>query len=224
MIVALVVESLAFAKCGGGGLSTWPASGGEIGPSAQIVVVGTGSASDQVADLGARADLALVSGADRIPLEIEAILAGSFRTTQAVLRPIAAPDPGRRWTLEGAGIEAHFAAVAHDPPHPPAWRGAPQVLSTSRVEYGCGPAVRVNLSARVEHAVQVEATVWAAGTDDRAIARLLIEDGAVTIGHGMCAGAFELEQGRSYFADLVAVDAAGRRVRADDSPIPFEAP
>lgn len=220
MPVVFLVAHVAAAKCASGGLSVL--SVGPIGVLDEIVV----TARDGDRDALAADPIALVADGDVVPLVRVTALAGSFDSAQLVLRPSRPLAVGVAYVLRVGDrpVGDPLVVVEHPAAGPPAWNGSPQVLSRTRRELGCGPAVEVVVSVEVTDATSLEATVWPAEGGEPASARLPVVDGKVTIGHGMCSGPFALDQGRAYFADLVAVDARGRRADADDTPIRFVAP
>ena len=227
MFLLALALAAAHADCAGGSTNTLPAPGGLL--RGQLVLEATGHFRERYADL----DAELVSGDRRVELRVVETLKGSFDLQQWVLVPEVPLEPGRRWVLEldgeplvqyfdGKHQPATWTSAASD--EALAWRGTPQVRSTERAHFGCGPAVSVVVDVPVAGAVAIEATVRRVDGGQEGTARVPVTDGQVVLGHGMCAGAFELDEGVEYFADLVAVDARGKELVADDSPIRFTAP
>ena len=231
MLSLLFSLGIAHAKCMPGSSSFSPEPGSQIADRAEIVWTATGSEREQ---LEASGDLALVSEGSRVPLRDVETLEGSFQMTQLVLAPTKPLSAGR-WTLvrgeeplqersTGELRPVSFVVAEGAPVEAPIWRSSPQVARREREELGCGPAVEVAVEVKVANAQWIEATVREAELGSTGTIRLAIRDGQISIGHGMCSGAFELTHGEVYFADLIAVGPLGQRVPADDLPIRFTAP
>ncbi|MBA2543015.1 MAG: hypothetical protein H0V17_25465 [Deltaproteobacteria bacterium] len=82
----------------------------------------------------------------------------------------------------------------------PAWSSAPSVTDQKQMEFGCGPAKTVKVSAGTASLAYVELVDVSSKQQTAGYVR--VENGELAIGHGMCGGAFELMKGRSYTAAI----------------------
>ena len=147
-----------------------------------------------------------------------------------VFRPTAELPPGRyELRLRGEAKEL-WTGEARKPAHwvvtgasaqAPTWSGTPSVTSTDRTLFGCGPGVSVAVAVPVD-APWVEVSVARDGADP-VTARAEVSDGRIELGHGMCSGMLELDEGVAYTARLTAVSASGQRASAP-SEVRFTAP
>lgn len=95
------------------------------------------------------------------------------------------------------------------------------------MHFGCGPSVHVNVSAVVEdeHSqVQVLAEVRRAEGGEPVRFRLSPSTQQVQIGHGMCSGGFEFQEGVRYSVRLTAVDMAGNESAAPGGELLIQGP
>jgi len=230
MQLAITLTALAWADCAGGGLGIVPEAGARVPSEPQLVVQASGFDRDRFADLDP-ADLALVpQGGEPVGVRIVAVHQGDFTDTQIIVAP-AAPLPAGRVELTVRGerpevwtgserVPMHWT-VTEVPDAAPTWAEPPAVASTDRTPFGCGPAVSITVTTAVD-APWVEASVARAGHDP-VTARLPVEDGTISLGHTMCSGMLELQEGERYEARLTAVSATGQRSAAPE-PVAFTAP
>ncbi len=213
---ALALMSIASADCMSGNLSVWPAAGTELPASGQLVVQAYGSDRPK---LSKARSYALVSGDQRVDLKIGNRLHGSFSDDQQLLTPRNPVPPGK-WTLEMAGEplvlwtgKAHEAVswtFSAPDPEPPTWAGAPSVAKKDRQFFGCGPGVSVVVEVPTRDTVWMEVEVDS-DSDEPVKVWLPVQEGKITIGHGMCSGLIELEMDRTYTVELTPIGADGRR-------------
>lgn len=233
LLLALSLLTPAHADCMAGSLSVWPPANAAIPAGGQVVLHAYGSERPRLGALH-RGDVVLVQGDRQIPLTPVGGHHGSFMDDQALFVPAEPPGPGS-WALhvEGAPLTQwtraagqHTVAWTFERTEPatPHWTASPEVVDRSREHFGCGPGVDVAVLVPTEGATWIETTLSPVGRDDAVTARVPIEAGRISIGHGMCSGLFELEQGTVYEATLVAIGPDGQRVHAENGPLRFEAP
>lgn len=228
LLTVIALMSSASADCMSGSLSVSPPPNTELPAAAQVVVQAYGSDRPTLAK---STSFQLARGGEHIDLERVAQLHGSFMDDQLVLTPERAPGAGS-WTLEldgepltlwtGKAHEAVQWQFSAPDPEPPTWAGAPAVVEKARQHFGCGPGVSVVVSVPTRDAVWMEAEVEAGG-DPPVQVRLPIQDGRVTLGHGMCSGLLELTMDQVTLVQLTPIGADGRRGETS-RPLKFVAP
>ncbi len=230
MLAVLLLLSTASADCMSGMLTVWPQAGASVPSTSQVMLQAYGTDRPLLKKLG-KGDAALVQGNQRIDLDVREALHGSFMDDQLVLVPERAPDAGL-WTLEvngaplelwtGQAREAVAWTFQRGAPEPPTWAGKPSIVEQDRQFFGCGPGVSVVVDVPTRDTIWVQATI-ASGDEKGTTVRLPVQEGRITIGHGMCAGLIELEADKRYTATLVPVGADGQRAKVPQT-LTFIAP
>ncbi|GAB2953709.1 hypothetical protein GCM10027048_18670 [Hymenobacter coalescens] len=231
------------AKCYTRGLRCWP-SGGTLRPQPILVLDGLAQSQEIIHALGATYQAYLQAGKERVVLDVQDKLVGQYGVSQAVLKPRRPLTVGQRYELiirgKGAGsgnlleqangpyrANVVYTVVAGTDQTPPAWKAAPREHAKHYEEMGCGPEVYVDFTAAVldESACLIKATVRDLDSG-QASAYYLPPDaaGLVSVGHGMCTGAFRLENGRRYTVAFTLLDAAGNTTPWQGPALAFTRP
>lgn len=228
-----LVAPTASAMC----LYTWLGTSHDtMTPRGWIVITGGGEVRATLNDI-ARHRPALVFGNRSVPLEVMAVHIGDMNVTQVLLRPSRALPVGGTWrlALDAPEMERERARDWLDdlkwtvePAGGPAvgWSGTPADVGGSRAEYGCGPAVYLEIATPLHgDPLGVLVEVSAPG---RAPTRYLLEvrEGRIQVGHGMCSGPVGLARGVTYSVRVIsALNRDGTSVPAPTTqPLLIEAP
>jgi hypothetical protein len=245
-LLALLLPRIVLAKCANQSLSVWPPLDHSLPANGQVVLQGYGKFEGPVASISQRSPR-LVAEKDEVPLRVIAVYRGEYGLSQAVLQPERPLQPGQHYALrltqpEGASApvlptetwwesKSRYAPIAWTATaadtKPPRWREVPRKNGEDVEQFGCGPAIHAFVAASVDEdgpAVQVLAEVRRDDGDEPVRFRLPVSKEQVAIGHGMCSGAFRLEEGVRYTVRLVAVDMAGNESPAPGDPVRFEGP
>ena len=224
-----------WAECGADGFAIWPTAG-TIPPNSVFVVEGYMNAEPVVAGLGGTYPVYLQSGRERVPLAVVKVYKGQFYLTQAVVKPLQPLLPGRTYTLHIDKLDAYQEAdVAGQKPawtvagpadhQKPAWRARPSYHSESLVPYGCGPAQYVHFCACIAGQAPLMMRARVRNTRTGGVAEYLVapDSTGVSIGHGMCSGAFRFEPEAAYEASFALMDGSGNFTEGYSPPISFRA-
>ncbi|MFY0576752.1 hypothetical protein ACN28S_22600 [Cystobacter fuscus] len=214
-LLAVLLPRLALAVCLSGGFSIWPPPAHPLPANGQLVLEGSGDSQEAVARVAERSPRP-VAGEEVVALRVIAVHRGAVGLTQAVLAPEHPLRPGKRYVL---GFEPPTEGRARALPSeqwvddeqvpwawtviqpdvlPPQWRGVPRVVGFRHEQFGCGPVIEVDVSAIVDDEMlqcHVLAEVAPVGGGEPVRFRLTPRGRQVAIGHGMCGGAFRLEEG-----------------------------
>lgn len=229
-------------KCASRSARVWPPAG-RIPPDCHILVEGYGDYKDVVATAESRTPR-LISEGHEVDLELVEHYIGDMKVAQVLLRPMEKLRNGNKYWLTIEGIEEGFTYydgygnnrrrkrqewLVADPSDKdsPVWRAEPEIVNSRRKEYGCGPAVEVDLSIKMAKRKPVMALVqlYPAGFNtQKSIYIIPVEKGKVTIGHGMCSGPFIFTKGVAYTADLILIDRSGNRSARRKLGKTFQAP
>ncbi|WP_224250178.1 hypothetical protein [Hyalangium gracile] len=244
-MLAVFLPRLVLADCFDWNVSVWPPLDRRLPANGQLVIEGYGELQEQVSRIAERSPR-LVSDEEEVHLNVIAVYRGEKRLTQAVLQPERPLKPGMRYTLRltrpvsakipvlrpeissrGDEILAMAWTVSPADLTPPRWHEAPRATGQKVVHFGCGPAIHVDVSAAVEDErsqVQILAEVKRAEGGEPVRFRLTPSMQQVRIGHGMCSGGFELQEGVRYSVRLMAVDMAGNESAAPGGELLIQGP
>jgi len=226
----LLTASDAPAGCTTGGLWAYPPPAGNLAVNGRIVLEGSGRMAASVAALDGTG-LVLASDTEEIPLRVEAIHAGSWNVSQAILAPVREPSPGQRHMLRASSTargqtidleltqDKRFAwtTVASAPADTLHWASKPKRGKTT-VANGCPPRAYVAINVPVDHPEQLLGILAEVRPLKRGgkTSRFLVTayDGEITLGSHGCSEALGLYPGITHLVKLSAVDLAGREIPA----------
>lgn len=242
-LIALSLVHTVEAKCYTSGLQVWPSSK-TVKSNTVFVIDAWANSQPIVSGLGSTYHAFLQADSARIPLELKEKLVGQYAMTQAVLQPSRALEVGTQYELvirgegtktgnvieyaNGMGITRVFYTVEPGlDESPPTWKTLPQEKSKQYIEMGCGPEVVVDFSANIldQSACLIKATVKDLASGK--INSYYLQPGTtglVSVGHGMCVGAFMLEKGTRFSVTFALLDACGNTKAWTGKAIEFTRP
>lgn len=225
-ISALSIANLN-AKCAWNGLSAFP-SGKTIRQNSIIVIDGYGASQDVIQGLNKKFPVYLVNGKHKIKLTVKEILIGQFRLTQAVLIPETNLTFGLEYTLvidklpEDESLDRWNSELKKSEPIvytavegldniKPVFSATPKEIKKSLIYYGCGPSIHVAFDCNVLDSSEylIKATVKSLKSGKETSYYVEPDKGIVNIGHGMCSGAFNFDEGEDYEIEFSIMDASG---------------
>jgi hypothetical protein len=234
-LLAVIMPRLVLASCETAALAVWPSPDQPLPANGQLVLEAYGDFQEPAARIAERSPR-LVAEKHEVPLRVIAIHRGEMRVTQVVLKPERPLQPGKRYTLRLAKPanpkatllpEMGSWTIAPADVTPPRWGEAPRVTGERVKQFGCGPAVHVDVSTALEDEgaqVQVLAEVTRTRSGETVRFRLSPSEQHVELGHHMCAGGFDLKEGVRYSVRLVALDMAGNESAAPGSALLIQGP
>ncbi|WP_430406956.1 hypothetical protein [Fluviicola sp.] len=245
MIALLTFLSIGFnglADCAGTGLNLLP-SQKEIKKTSLFLLEGYAESQHVITDLNTKYPIYLKSGNERIPLEVIETHVGQFYLTQVLLKPKEPLTPGKEYqvVIENLPDYENFGNYnsktnKYDPityliketsdEGAPQWIEAPKEKDKSLVHYGCGPSIMVNFTFTVKDAsdIWVLTTVKSKETGTTISYILSMSESRVSIGHGMCAGAFTFNEGTDYEVQFSLMDSLGNKSEKASEWITFTKP
>ncbi len=243
-LLALLLLSVAsFAKCAASSLSVWPAPG-TIKQNPIFVLDGYAASMDVIVGLNKKYAVYLKSGNARIKLEVKETLLGQYRIAQAILVPIENLRAGKEYELcidslpanEGVRmydsqtykpIKIKWKVIEGIDKEAPQWTAQPKYLDKAKHAFGCGPGIDVNFSYAANDSLAnyiIKATVKDVATGEKAIYYINAAKDKITIGHGMCSGAFDFVDNKAYEVEFSLMDASGNISQWPTCPIAFTGP
>lgn len=230
------------AMCSWNGLSAFP-SGKTIKQNSIIVIDGYAASQDIVKGLNKKFPVYLVNGKHKIKLTVKEILVGQFRLTQAVLVPETNLTVGLEYTLvidklpKDESLDRWNSVLKKSEPvvytvvqgldnTKPAYSATPKERNKSLIYYGCGPSIHVVFDCNVIDSSEylIKATVKSLKSGKETSYYVEPDKGILNIGHGMCSGAFNFDEGDDYEIEFSIMDASGNLTAWTGDRIKFTKP
>jgi len=245
LFISLLLAAAALAKCGPSQLTIWPAPGGTINQNPIFVLDGYEEASINIIyNLNKKYAVYLKSGNTKIKLQVKETLTGQYRIAQAILVPTENLQAGKEYELvidslpEHQGIRMYdyinkkmfaikWTAVAGIDKQAPQWSAQPKYLDKQKHAFGCGPGIDINFSYATNDSLSnhlIKATVKDLSTGQKATYYIPAAPNKITVGHGMCAGAFDFMEKQGYEVEFSLMDASGNLSQSPTCSIAFTGP
>lgn len=227
--LSLFISVVAFAKCSLSGVYLLSKSS-ILNKNGLIILEFYGGSQEVVQYLNKKCPVYLQTGKERVPLTVVETLKGEFQLTEVIFKPTVDLKEGAVYVFHidnalNYQIPEQFneetkkwealtfkinKAVDQENPFVAA---APVELKKTMVSYGCGPAkwVYFQFSGQDESETFVRARVKNITTGKTTEYILPVKDGVVKVGHGMCSGAFRLEDGDKYEVSFALIDQSGNQ-------------
>ncbi|MFT5820640.1 MAG: hypothetical protein ACI8ZM_001885 [Crocinitomix sp.] len=212
-----------FADCAGSGIYIWPATTTNISEMPLITVEGYYRDQEVVRKIGKEYNLYLKSANHVVRLIPMEILEGEMDLTQVVLKPVRALKANIEYELIATSIPKSSTAIPEvlDLRIPnskwtvkaikdntlPLFTSAPKWIGSIITYYGCGPAKYINFEFETNETNNyLVRTTLTNTTDDSEFTYYLSADGIISVGHGMCSGAFNPIAGVKYKIEFSLLD------------------
>lgn len=239
VLLAVMLPGQAVAVCALGGYSVWPPPG-PVPINTVILVEARGYLSSSLRS-GSAGVVELRGGGEAVRLEPIQRLGGRGTLEQVLFMPVRRLTPGVEYELFVPGLEnGPLTHITFDLPEfvplrwvaqetadlaPPVWVGRPRVVAKRYIDWACGSEIEVDVQLPTRESgpllALAELTPTGATRGELQTHFLRVVDGVVSVGHGMCGGAFDLEPGGEYLLRPVLLDAAGNRAEAWTRPLGF---
>lgn len=228
-----------YADCTFSGIWVWPKSD-SINANGVVIIDGYATDREHVKNITHKYPAFLQSNSHKVPLLLMDFNEGGVLINQVVLKPSELLIAGDAYQLVIDGLDASdfvypsngkgkkkqwFARPVIDSV-PPVFAKYPIEKYKSLVSYGCDPAIFVNFKCEVieASACWVKTKVTSKTTGQHTAYYLYIRDGEISVGHGMCSGAFDLDFGAGYEVEFQLMDASGNLGAPFGDKITFVAP
>ncbi|MGH1338071.1 MAG: hypothetical protein ACRBFS_18260 [Aureispira sp.] len=229
-LLFLFSSSQLLAECAGMGITLWP-QGKTLAPNTILMIDGYAESQHIVNGLNGEHPIYLQSKEHKVLLEVLETLQGEFWITQAILKPKEALRVGQEYELVIENLPDYHSPLkvwnsfvrAYTAPKwmivqeretpPPSFRETPKESKKILKYYGCGPEHFVVFDYTLEQASEclIRTTVTHLATQTTTTYYLIPRKQAIYVGHNMCFGAFELENGADYQVSFSLVNATGQK-------------
>lgn len=242
LLITLFCTTTAYAECASSSLWVFP-SGQTINPNSIFILNGYAYSQRVIPELNKKHNIYLKSGLQKIKLVVTEICVGQYRITQAILKPEKELKAGRKYTLHIDNLPANARLnrynSATEKYEPITYKVAPEKdlenpqLSAKPVElkktffyYGCGPSTHVvfNNPAKDKSEIIVKTTVKNLKTGKETTFYIEPDGDGISVGHGMCSGAFDFDDGDEYEVEFSFMDSSGNMTSWTGERIKFTRP
>lgn len=212
-LIAVLASFPAFAKCAAISWTVWPSLDTKLPLNGRVVIGGYGTAKPTVEKLASFGP-ALEATGHSVTLKVSETNVGEMLIAQAVLVPTESLKPGLNYRLTWKKRPPEFTPSANWTTSndkdlvAPQWLSPPFPQPGEHEELGCGPSdnARVDIAVLDNSPFLIRARVIR-GTKRTEYLLRWTKGESLSIGHGMCSGAFELKG--DWQLELAAVDVAG---------------
>lgn len=243
ILILLLITVEGFSKCASSGLTCWPAKE-TINANSIFVIGGYATSQKIITGLGTTYKVYLKSGKQIVNLKIQETLVGQFSLTQAILKPEKNLTVGLEYELiiEGSTRAKNeitrysdlshqnetikWKVIADQDTNAPVWKEKPKFKNDTYEMFGCGPAVYANFSFSASDSSEylIKTTVKNLTNGKETTYYLNAEDNIIEIGHGMCSGAFNFDNGDKFEVEFDLIDASGNQTAWTGKRLEFKKP
>jgi hypothetical protein len=235
ILLGLFLTFKSFAECSSSGINVFPRTK-TIYSNPIFIIEGYFSSQSVIRNLNKTNSIYLTSGKDTIRLFVTKRLESHFRLTQSILKPSSNLILGKYYKLNIDNLNEYEKADFERDSigwtvsdiidrQKPIWTKLPSYNSKEMISYGCGPALYVNFCACILDKSPVVVYTRLKNLKNKSISDYYIKPDSCSfqIGHGMCSGEFDFEQGQEYEATFSLMDASGN-ISNETQPIKFISP
>ena len=242
LFIGLLVTFSAFADCTFHGLYVYPGSK-TIKQNSIFIITGYGASQELILGLNKKYDVYLKSGDTKIKLLVTETNVGQFYLTQALLKPETELVPGQDYQILIDNLPEYvqlgnfngstrktepysYHVLALKDIEKPQILTRPKLIRKTFVEYGCGPEVYAIFSKPVTDTPDliVKTTLKDLISKKKTTFYINPIGNELMVGHGMCAGEFNLEQGYNYEIEFSFMDSSGNLTNWKGKKISFTRP
>lgn len=234
LLIILTFNFSAKADCLPYGINVWP-NQQSIAPNSILVMHGYGRSQELIMQLNKKNEIYLKSNSETVPLKILRILKGQYGLTQAILQPERDLQPGKTYELQIEGVEEsekneyknrRWTVSLKKDFEKPVWDCLPNYNNRSFTAFGCGPEMHVNFCGILKDnsPTLIYAKVFNRKNKTHSDYFLTGEGQNISIGHGMCGGAFAFDENTEYEVQFGLMDASGNENMELTKPVTFTRP
>lgn len=242
VLLFLSIGFKGLADCAGTGLYVFPAQK-EIKKTSLFLLEGYAESQHVIHGLNTKHSIYLQSGNERIALEVIETHIGQFYLTQALLKPEKSLTPGKHYQLVIDSLPAYeqfgnynSSTQKYDPIvylikdesdiKAPDWDAVVSEKSKSLQHFGCGPDIHVTFDFKATDDSEIWALAKVKSVETGNITSYILHQSnlGVSVGHGMCSGAFTFNEGVQFQVRFSLMDSSGNKASNDSEWVAFTKP
>ncbi len=245
VILSVFTINLVSADCSGNGLWAFPNTK-TIKQNSIIVLTGYYRSQNIVTSLNKKYPIYLESEGHKVKLNVKSIYKGMFELTQAVLEPEEELISGRtyiliidrlgkfksslltKWNSElGKNEPIRWKVESGIDIQKPQLLGQPELVDNRMYLYGCGPAIYADFKIKAKDEsdllIKTELVDLESGKSNIYLLSFSKTD-TLSVGHGMCLGAFDFKENGKYKIRFSLMDVCGNKNDEWTTWIEFDSP
>lgn len=245
ILLTIFITGQVFADCAGDGLWAFPKTE-TIKQNSLIVLTGYARSQKIVTSLNKEYPIYLYSEGHKVKLKVKNIYKGMFKLTQAILEPDEKLISGRTYQLKIDNLSESENSLLSiwdselSKKEPISWRveegidtqvpellTQPELIDKRTKYYGCGPAIHADfkIHTKDESDLLIKTELLDLENDESNIYLLSLDDvDTLSVGHGMCSGAFNYKETGRYKVRFSLMDICGNRSSEWTAWIEFDSP
>lgn len=233
--ISFLIVSNLFGRCISSGYSVWPRSKTLVTNSI-FILTGYGNSQQIIHNLSIY-NVYLESYTDSIKLDVLKIYTGEYGITQAVLKPTTKLSAGETYSLRIANLSGEakhefnnedfsWKILDKSDNDNPQWQTLPSYIGKQWIRYGCGPEANAKFCICFDDNSPVIVLARLKEIKSGITNEYFVEPDStvLSIGHGMCYGAFYFVDNWEYEVSFSLMDASGNKIDSLTTPISFIGP
>ncbi|NOQ72163.1 MAG: hypothetical protein GQ574_09185 [Crocinitomix sp.] len=223
-ILVCLASVQSFADCGASGIYVWPATNSSISEMPVITVEGYYIDQELVRKIGKDYNLYLKSANHLVRLIPVEILEGDMYLTQVVLKPVQLLKPDEEYelytssfpkktttipeTLELGIPKSKWTVRASNDKSAPVFTTTPKWIKSNIFYWGCGPgrSMKFEFETKEVDNFLVRTTLTNTADSSKTTYYIAATEGIISVGHGMCSGAFIPKEDVKYKVEFSLLD------------------
>ena len=223
-----------FADCKNSYISVFP-NKNNISSNSIFFIEAYGESESLINQLNKKHKIYLQSGNKKVNLIVKEILKGAKFISQAKLLPEKTLEVGLTYLLIIDSLNSEMSSIFSQRIYnvsktmdlaKPNIISKPKYKSKALKHYGCGPEAYVNFTFNIKDSFEliVKTRLKNLKTGKTETYYIVPKNNEISVGYGMCSGAFNLEEGYNYEVKFYFTDASGNGTTWKNKGIQFTAP
>lgn len=242
IFLSFLLSYNANADCSGYGISIFP-SNNSIKQNSIFMLEAYAHSREIIDDLNSKYPIYLQSGDKIVKLIVGEKYDSQFELSQVLLKPESTLEPGLEYELKIDNLPEYndlrrynrdteeyekitFNIEDSEDTEKPILNSKPIRIDESFAMYGCGPAMSVifDLPISDDSEVLIKTTVKSLKSKKETTYYIEPGNNQISVGHGMCSGAFTFNEGDEYEVEFEFMDASGNIISWSGERIKFKKP
>ncbi len=245
IILCLFTSEIVFADCTSRGVWVFPQTE-TIKQNSWVILEGYAYSQKIITDLNSKYPIYLEAEGHKVKLLVKDTCKGMFELSQAILVPQEKLISGKkyqlkidnlneddkelltRWNSKTRESEAIIWEVTEGTDsNVPEFLSQPELIDKRTIHYGCGPAIYADFKLKIkDESITLFKTELVDLETGQSNTYYLYFDkpNVISVGHGMCSGAFDYQKGKKYRIRFRPMDICGNESKTWTNWVEFDSP